>query len=409
MRKKTILFIVIVLILLVSQTIVFGQEFSQPIIHKYGFGQDDQNFAYSFIIENPNTELMLTDVAYSVAVFDESGVVVESESSYIDQILPGQTLGISDEIYLDDGVVVASIQIQVKADDYEMSDENPITISNIHFSEDDYSSYVSGILLNPYDEILKSARINAILYDVNDNIIGGGYTYLNFALANSEIGTEASTTYAGEVDHAELYAVKSYFSDNTVVGDAKPIEILKYGFGQDDYSLGVGFIISNPNQAYAIEDSYYQITSFTSDGYVIDTEYDYIDILYPNQTIGIADEPYLLDGYEVASIDIQILNGDFVAYDTPEEFTVDNISIQVGDYSSKVTGQISNPYAENISDLVINVIVYDENDEIIGSGYTYLDFILGNSISAVDPGITFNGVPARAEIYPQITSWTEFE
>ena len=410
MKKKYFIYIVL-LIILTTYTLGFAQEYIEPKILNYGYGQDQNSLSYGFIIENPNDNILFERVEYLVAAFDENGIVVETDSATISTLLPGETTGISGDMYLDDGITVTNIEIKIKTNRYEeMEKIETFSVNSTSYLDSDYFQYATGVIHNPFEMNITNLRVSAILYDENDQIIGGGYTYQDFILKNSDIGVKISTTSKGVVSRVEIYPILSSLSNNKEFQDEfKSLEITKYGYGQDGNSIGAGFIILNPNENYGIEDSKYQVTCFSNDGIVLDTDSGYINVIYPNQIIGIASELYLSETSNVDYIDVQVLNGDYVSLEQTEYFKYENIVVQNSGYSPKVTGVVINPFENDITDLKINAIVYDEDDEIIGAGYTYLDFILSQSKGAVDPTVTLEGIPSNAEIYALITSLTEFE
>lgn len=145
------------------------------------------------------------------------------------------------------------------------------------------------------------------------------------------------------------------------------------------------------------------------DGTVLDTNEGYINLLLPEQTLGLGSDLFLNEGMEIDHIDVQVLAGDFIEIEPIPFFTYENVVFQPGSYSSKVTGVVVSPYSSDITDLKVSAIAYNENGEIIGSGDTFLDFSPANGKAAVEVSVTVDGTPATVEIYATITSLSDFD
>lgn len=380
-----------------------------------GFGQDDRSVGYSFIVENPNDGLAFENSQYQIAAFDESGAIVDTDSGYITLLLPEQTLGIGNSLFVDKGIVVSSIEIQLNAGDPQAADPIPnFTVDLPTYHAGNFSSDVTGIIQSPYNRDFSDLRVSAVVYNEADEIIGGGFTFVNFILANNSTGVNVSVTSAGEVARAELYPVLSglsvWGSENEIPKDATNVSLINQGYGQDGRSSGYGLIIENPNSAYSIENSQYHITFFAEDDTVIETEEGYINLVLPEQTLGIGGEVFLSEGQTVSRMEAQLQAGDFI--ETAEQlpqFSSENITFSQGTYSSQVTGFIVNPYTQDVTNLRVSTIAYNESGEIIGGGFTFLDFAAANSKSAVEVSITTSSIPVTVELYAVPTSLTEFE
>jgi hypothetical protein len=59
--------------------------------------------------------------------------------------------------------------------------------------------------------------------------------------------------------------------------------------------------------------------------------------------------------------------------------------------------------------LRVSAIVYNEAGDIIGGGFTYLDFAPANDKTAVEVSITCIGTPAKIELYATVSSLSDFE
>ena len=251
------------------------------------------------------------------------------------------------------------------------------------------------------------------LYNEAGEIVGGGFSYLNFILADRTTGLRVSVTSSGDVATAELYASVSGL---TFLGDeeelpegAVDIAIVKQGFGQDDREIGFGMLVENPNDAFSVESSQYHVTAFAEDGHVLMTEGGYITVLLPNQTLGVGGNMFVSDGMTVARVEIEVKGGDFEKSDAIPHFSAENIAYKADAYYPKVTGQIVSPYTKDITNVRVSTIAYNEAEEIIGGGFTYLDFVPAEGKAAVEVSITCAGTPAVTELYAAVSSLSDFE
>ena len=379
-----------------------------------GFGQDKQELGFAFIVENPNAGYAFENSRYQIAAYDANGTVVKTDSGYIKLILPGQKLGIGGTTYLNEGVTVAKIEVQLNAGDAKATDlATTFTVDKVVYRPSDMFSKVSGVITNPFDRDITDLRVSAVAYNEAGEIIGGGFTFLNFILAKSTTGVDFSVTSAGQVAKVELYPTVSGLSmltssDKLPVG-AQNLTLVKQGYGQKENQVGYGMLIQNPNSGFAVESTMYHITLYAEDGSVVATDEGYINTLMPNQTLGVGGEIYIDQKMTVASAAFQIKSGRFETSDVIPTFTAENISYQADRYFPKVTGEIVNPYTKDITNLRVSAIAYNEAGDIIGGGFTYLNFVPANGKAAVEVSITSVGTPAKVELYAAVSALSDLK
>jgi hypothetical protein len=387
---------------------------AEPLrVDTQGFGQEQQQVGYAFLVENPNPDVAIEMARYHVSAYDAGGAVVDTDSSYLGLILPGQKAGVAGILYLDEGISVTQIEVQVSGGDEQLTDMTmPFSAEQVTYHQGDYYSTALGLIVNPYNETKQDLQVAAVVYDRDGKIIGGGATYCNFVLAQGKTGVKVYVTSAGDVDHVEYYpslSSLSYgFGWKDAPADAQELSVTKQGFGQEDTQVGYGALIQNPNGSYAVENSQYHINVFDANGMLLSTDEGYINTLLPSETLGVGGSTYLDQGQQAGRIDFQIASGSFTSSDPLAPFTADNINYQGDSYYPKVTGEINNPYPKDVSTVVVTAILYDDGGEIIGAGYTYLDFIPANDKAAVEVGVTASGTPAAIELYASLTSLSDY-
>jgi len=380
----------------------------------YGFGQDKQQLGYGFIVENPNRGYAYESSQYQIAAYNADDTVIETDSGYIELILPGQKLGVGGTIYLKEGITVANIKVQLNAGDAEATDlTTAFTVDKVAYHASDMFSQAMGVVTNPYERDISDLRVSALAYNEAGEIIGGGLTYVNFILAKGTTGVSVSVASKGQVAKVELYPTVSGLSmltssDKLPVG-AQSLALAKQGYGQNESQVGYGMLIRNPNGNFAVESTMFHITLYAKDGSVIAVEEGYVDTLLPNQTLGEGGEIYVDKEMTVASADFQIKSGKFETSDVIPTFTAENISYQADRYFPKVTGEIASPYTKDITNVRVSAIAYNEVGDIIGGGFTFLDFVPANSKAAVEVSITVAGIPTKTELYAAVSALSDYK
>lgn len=379
-----------------------------------GFGQNGRQAGYAFLVENPNAGLAVENTQYQVAAYDDAGAVVETDSGYIQFLLPGQQIGVADTMYLDEGVALSRIEVQLsqgKATAFEPTAW--IDVGRTRYIEGRYSRYATAVLSNPFERDITNLVVSAVAYDDAGQIIGGGFTYLNFLPAGGITGARVPIEGLSPVARVDVYATLSGLSTLNAAqarpADAQALTIVDAGFGQDGQSAGYGLLARNPNANYAVERSMYRLTAYAADGTVVNAEEGYIELLLPGQTLGVGGDMYLVDNAAIERIEAQIYPGQYVKSEALPFFEAENVVYLAGDYTSRVTGQIINPYAKDITQMRVSAIAYDGGGKIIGGGFTFLDFAPANGKAAVEVRVTTTGAPARVELHAAVSGLSDFK
>ena len=339
-------------------------------VSAYGFGQDEREVGFAFVVENPNSNLAVEGTQFQIAAYDKAGTVVKTDSGYIELVLPQQSLGVADTSYVSDGVEVAKIEVQLSPGRFIPSEWMPsFDVERVVYYPGTYGDSIAGILRNPYAVNVSDVRVSAVAYDEGDKVVGSGYTYLNFVLAETATGVSSSIVCSAPPARVEMYASMSSLSDLSSDSDkpaaAEALKLIKYGFGQDDNDLGCGLIVQNPNGGFAVESSQYHVTAYDVDGNVLDTEEGYVEVILPEQTLGLGEKIMLDESMQAESIEVQILAGDYEPSGPIAPFTSRNATYIASKWSTDVTGVIENPYERNIDDIRVSVIAYGSDDQII--------------------------------------------
>jgi hypothetical protein len=187
---------------------------------------------------------------------------------------------------------------------------------------------------------------------------------------------------------------------------ASGVQVIRRGFGQDGQRVGYGFVLHN-NQSRVAERVEYDVKLVDASGAGVGTDAHFIRILYPNQTVGVADEIVVDAGTQVTGVQVQVSGGRlgsgvFADFES-NPLTAEQAADSSDQARAKVSGTVRNRLPIGISDVRVDALAYDSSGAIIGGGFVYLDFVPANAAAPVDVLITRAGKPARVELYPIVT------
>lgn len=137
---------------------------------------------YGVEIINPNPFLAANFVDVTVKFYDSRGNAVKTVTEQVSYIPPGATALVGDKVVT--SFPTASMSVQVD----EISwDQNGRQIPLFNFFDLRYTSTgdlpydgeITGLIGNPYSRELKNVLVNYVLYDATNEIIGGGFTFVN--------------------------------------------------------------------------------------------------------------------------------------------------------------------------------------------------------------------------------------
>lgn len=384
------------------------------VILKHGYRQNEGELAYAFLAHNPNPNLTIADSEYQVIAYDNNGRAVLTDSESISFILPGQSLGITGNLYLEEDVLIDDLEFQVQTGKPQFDQAIPsLEVQAVEYRPGEYYDRVTGLIAGPKSHDIEDLRVSAIAYDKAGEIVGAGYSFVSFIKAGTVTGVDVTITNDGIVDRVELFPRLSFSIIDTKAEDrsknVQEISLLQTDFVQTDLEVGYGFLLENPSQNLAAEDSEYRMTAFDSAGKVIIVDEGYIDRLMPGQTFGFGSTFFVVEGEEVDSIDLQLKTGSFRRSELFPVLETRNITIQGDEYNWNVTGEIMNRNNQDIEDIRVSAIVFDANDQIVGGGFNWLDIIPAGDSSAVEIWVTSVGEPVSAQLFASIDELLEIE
>jgi hypothetical protein len=351
---------------------------------RQGFLLEEETGVFLFEVENTNKRHAIEDSEFQIAIYDAANTVLDTDDNYIPVVLPGEKQFIAYDFYLEENQVADHIEVQLRSGQAEEVDltETVFTVDQVQFLPDEYNPQVSGIINNNLAKRISDLKITAVAFDDQGEVIGGGYTYLNFLGPNSKSAVGVSVRVNQDPAKVELYAAVSSYSALTEEESTEAdLVLLDQGFIQGDYSAGAIFLVQNTSTDSVIESSQYRAEAYDEAGTVLATDEGYIEVVFPGETLAIYSDLYLPDGATLGNVIVQINQGDVStspSYPT-NPFSSSMVKFQTGAYSNSVTAIIANSDASLIEGPMVVVVGYDASGKINGGGYTYLDFIPGQS------------------------------
>jgi len=343
------------------------------------WAQEESSVFVSFFLKNPNGNLIFEDVEYTVHLYDASGAEIESDYSTVRWIFPNQSLGIVHNFWLsDETLTVNDVEVDWVYEGTSTPNgfTDPFSIVNATFWENNDYPMVSGKISNQDATTYTDIKANIICYDSAGEVVGGGYTYLDFIPGLDYTGFATYVDAYGEVASVDIFPTFTYSTDFLDGSDIwSGIELLDDYFYEGDYgSINGGAIIKNITNT-PIENSIVYVTFYDQQDNVTTSGSLYTEIILPGQTLGVT--PWVLSPPETAesyTYDIMILPGDPINnYELSQNPFVINSAIVTGDYDNYVTVNFTNTYSKQVSEVDIYVLLKNASGQIIGGGNDWTD------------------------------------
>ncbi len=184
-----------------------------PTVIASGFGVEDGIAGYAFIVNNPNAGYAIENSQLQVALYDDAGNAIGTDSGTIGLILPGAKRPVSGVITVPDGETPTKLDVQFLPGEYVATTAaNVLTTSNVKYFGGVVPK-VTGVVKNASSKDLQQILAIVIAYDSQGKIIGSGRTLLAFVPANGQTAVEMYPSVSGTPDHLDMYATVSATAD----------------------------------------------------------------------------------------------------------------------------------------------------------------------------------------------------
>ena len=180
---------------------ILAQWFEQP-------SGDRTEVDWAFQMANPNPSLELQNVGYQVTAYDSSGLTLKSIDGTIGLVPIGQPLGVAGSIQLSSPASVGKVDISITSPGQPLtptSAQLPLLIGQANYVHYPGWDMVTGTVDNTENQEMNGVSFDALVFDKNDLIVGGGESISNFIPAGSKIPVVVPVATTGEGVRVELY------------------------------------------------------------------------------------------------------------------------------------------------------------------------------------------------------------
>jgi len=380
--------------------------------------QDGSMVFATFMIENPSGDLLYEDVEFTIRLLDENGNLINEDFQSILWFFPGQRVGLVTNYWLaSEAEVMGRVEVEWTYERTSTVEDmgNPLTYEDAVYWGNDGYPLVTGRVVNTGTTSYTDVRANVICFDRNGEVVGGGYTFVNFVLGEADMGFSSYVDTFGEVASVAVFPSVTYASQRVAEADLLTGLVIEYDYFYEDelgYLQG-GFIARNESEQ-VLRNSLVTINFYDEDDHITAVASAYVDLLLPGDAVGIV--PWVTtppEGVASMEYDFRLLPGEIDdAYELDKNpFVINSITLtgEDGDY---VLVNFSNQYSKTVSEVDVFVLVYNDAGEIIGGGKDWTKFpIPPGGTSELEVRVTFDSAEtiAVAEAWVVPSFFTSFE
>jgi hypothetical protein len=167
-----------------------------------------------FFVHNTDTTQAATDIQYQLTVMAENGDVVAVQTGWINHILPDDTAVIYSSISTPEGMegVRHFVELLPGKFDTPQFASNPFITDNYDLDDEGFWPSVTFDLTNGSDKSVTDLRMVVVLYDAEDNFVGGGYASSDTIAAGATLNQSVTVNFIGEPSFVEVYLVIDYWT-----------------------------------------------------------------------------------------------------------------------------------------------------------------------------------------------------
>ena len=380
--------------------------------------QDDSTVFVGYLVENPSSDILYEDVEFTIQIFGSAGNLIDTQYAFVPAFYPNTTLGVSSTFFMsDESVSVASADINWTFTGTSSPDalETLFTTDNLNYWDNSSFPTVTGRIVNNSSTTYTDLRIDILCYDSNDEVIGGGVTYLDFIHLNDYMGFATYLDTFGEVTRVEAFPNLTYstlFIDKTDF--SSEISILDDYYYEDDFGFLQGGIIIKNETDSVLRNSYIYITFYDEDDNITTTGSDFIDMILPGDSIGIS--PWITiqpEGANTVRYDILRLPGERDdSYELESNPFRVNTTAVTEDSDYYVLVNFTNTYSKQVSEVDVFVLVFNAAGSIIGGGNTWTsEPTPAGGTGEIEVYVSYGSTETIDSIQAWVVPsyWTEFE
>ncbi|MGI8856499.1 MAG: hypothetical protein ACR2JW_12165 [Thermomicrobiales bacterium] len=226
-------------------------------------------------------------------------------------------------------------------------------------------------------------------------------TQLATALAPTPVPTTGTRSSAVAV--ASLAPPANASPAVAATSSPSALKVVAQGYGQNDRDVGYALVVENSDTKSAIDFTQFRVSAYDATGKVLRTETSYIAVVYPGQRLGVAGDLYLPQNVRIVNVDFDVSPGRARPYEGASPLSMESALFQGDPLSGAlITGVVKSTFPQDLKNVSVSAIAYDDRGVIIGGGQKALDRVPANGQAAEVP-VTVVGSPARVEMYPTIS------
>lgn len=380
--------------------------------------QEEDTVFVAFEVENITNDLVFEEINFSVFVFDAAGNEIGSDFDFTQTIYPEQTYGAVFYLYLgDESLVVDSVIVEWEYNRASQASaaDMPFLPEKTLFWHSGGFPRVSGMIRNNTPQTYTDIRANIICYNTAGEIVGGGYTFVDFIPGNDFMGYSTYVDAYDDVASVRVFPDTTYSTKMIEGADFwSDVSIIDDHFYSDDWGNIMGGVIVENETDQVLKNTNVFATFYDDDGHVTTTGYIYIDLLLPNTKIGVS--PWVSTPPSDAitsSFDVLVFPGEVLEdYElTSNPFVVNSTEV-TGDYEDYVTVSFTNTYDKPVSEVEVYVLLFNAEDLIIGGGDTWTsEPTSAGGTTEVELWVNYDSemTIARIEAWVVPNNWTRFD
>lgn len=265
------------------------------------FIQDGTKVTLFAKVRNTVSDAIAKDVYLEIYARDVNGNRLHQDMTMVKYIFPQETTGLAYHFELMSGFVVYNVELRVVSGvlDRNLKYSQPLSVRMSSLQKTESQSTFTAWLNNSDPYTYTQVRLNAIAYNKNNEIIGGGTRIVDFVPHKDQMGIAVPVEILNESDVAwvEIYPWLTQYSASLEAGRWwDTIKVKDWNYKVDEHMQFAGGVVLENLSDNLLTDTFYILTLSDEFGKVVISDMGYIDYIWPKEEILFAsamqDVPY---------------------------------------------------------------------------------------------------------------------
>ncbi len=265
------------------------------------FIQDGTKVTLFAKVRNTVSDAIAKDVYLEIYARDINGNRLHQDMTMVKYIFPQETTGLAYHFELMSGFVVYNVELRVVSGvlDRNLKYSQPLSVRMSSLQKTESQSTFTAWLNNSDPYTYTQVRLNAIAYNKNNEIIGGGTRFVDFVPHKDQMGIAVPVEILNESDVAwvEIYPWLTQYSASLEAGRWwDTIKVKDWNYKVDEHMQFAGGAVLENLSDNLLTDTFYILTLSDEFGKVVISDMGYIDYIWPKEEILFAsamqDVPY---------------------------------------------------------------------------------------------------------------------